>query len=484
MDLRRPTLIPILAAALICLAGIGGRAQRPAQDQGAAGAWQKIRKLQTTASAMHTTAHPDDEQGGMLALWSRGQGARVSLLTLTRGESGDNAIGPELFDALGLIRTEELLVADRYYGVDNRFRRCGLWLLKRLDAREVGPVRPSRRRSHHPDGSPDGPHRDFRATLATATKPRAAGVLAQDASGMAGDPMAFPEQLTAGRARGSPWAGMAGVRGSGTEPRIIPGNDPVLGENIGPARLGLSFQRSQGGGHRRAAGPSVPAGVWRWRRARSPQEAVVLRGIDTDSRTLSRWPHASARGSACRADVAIKGDRGVLARRPSAAVPALARALAEVTNAIILENEHLDVKAAFIVKRRQISEAIHAALGISLTAIAQPEGASQTGALGGEAVPMPPVVPGQPFKVRATFVNPSSIEATRVIIFLDGKDVRVTGGSSAAMDAGRNQPIVRAFTTSLGESHLTWPHFSRASIRTHDTRADAAAMPPPPERLR
>ena len=57
----------------------------------------------------------------MLAMLSRGLGARVSLLTLTRGESGDNAIGAELFDALGLIRTEELLVADRYYGVDEQY---------------------------------------------------------------------------------------------------------------------------------------------------------------------------------------------------------------------------------------------------------------------------------------------------------------------------------------------------------------------------
>ncbi len=37
--------------------------QRPAQDEGSAGAWQKLLKLQTTASAMHTTAHPDDEHG-------------------------------------------------------------------------------------------------------------------------------------------------------------------------------------------------------------------------------------------------------------------------------------------------------------------------------------------------------------------------------------------------------------------------------------
>ncbi len=163
MDRARSTLIPILVAMLVCLARFGGRAQLPAQDHGATSAWQKIRKLQTTASAMHTTAHPDDEHGGMLALLSRGQGARVSLLTLTRGESGDNAIGPELFDALGLIRTEELLVADRYYGVDDQVlhERRRLWLLQApgRGAREVGArIRPPRHRSHHPNGSSDGRH--------------------------------------------------------------------------------------------------------------------------------------------------------------------------------------------------------------------------------------------------------------------------------------------------------------------------------------
>src|SRR6266704_47831 len=92
-----------------------------AQDVGAAGTWQKLLKLQTTASAMHTTAHPDDEHGGVLAWLSRGKGARLALLTLNRGEAGDNAIGSELFDGLGLIRTEELLVAGRYYGLDRQY---------------------------------------------------------------------------------------------------------------------------------------------------------------------------------------------------------------------------------------------------------------------------------------------------------------------------------------------------------------------------
>ena len=98
-----------------------GPLRREPTTTGAAAVWFWLQKLATTASVMHTTAHPDDEHGGMLALLSRGWGARVSLLTLTRGEAGDNALGPQLFDALGLIRTEELAVADRYYGVDRQY---------------------------------------------------------------------------------------------------------------------------------------------------------------------------------------------------------------------------------------------------------------------------------------------------------------------------------------------------------------------------
>ena len=97
----------------------GRRASHP--DAGAAGAWQKILKARTTASVMHTTAHPDDEHGGVITRLSRKDGARLALLTLNRGESGDNAIGPQLFDGLGLIRTEELRVSDRYYGVDEQY---------------------------------------------------------------------------------------------------------------------------------------------------------------------------------------------------------------------------------------------------------------------------------------------------------------------------------------------------------------------------
>ena len=68
-----------------------------------------LRRLQTTARLMQTVAHPDDEDGGMLTLESRGKGASVLLLTLNRGEGGQNKIGSNLFDVLGVLRTLELL---------------------------------------------------------------------------------------------------------------------------------------------------------------------------------------------------------------------------------------------------------------------------------------------------------------------------------------------------------------------------------------
>ena len=63
-----------------------------------------LRRLQTTARLMQVTAHPDDEDGGMLTLESRGKGVSTLLMTLTRGEGGQNKLGSNLFDALGVLR--------------------------------------------------------------------------------------------------------------------------------------------------------------------------------------------------------------------------------------------------------------------------------------------------------------------------------------------------------------------------------------------
>jgi LmbE family N-acetylglucosaminyl deacetylase len=93
------------------------------QDQGTLGLRLMLRRLSTTARLMQTVAHPDDEDGGMLTLESRGRGASVLLMTLNRGEGGQNKVGSNLSDVLGVLRTEELLAADEYYGVQERFSR-------------------------------------------------------------------------------------------------------------------------------------------------------------------------------------------------------------------------------------------------------------------------------------------------------------------------------------------------------------------------
>ena len=84
----------------------------------------ELRKLDTVGNFMMTTAHPDDENNGMLAYFSHGKGFRTSLVTATHGEGGQNEIGPELFVPLAVLRTEELLAAHRFDGAEQYFTRA------------------------------------------------------------------------------------------------------------------------------------------------------------------------------------------------------------------------------------------------------------------------------------------------------------------------------------------------------------------------
>ncbi len=98
---------------------------RPApEDRGTSGLALTLRRLQTIASLLHTAAHPDDEATEMLAYVSRKEGARTAYLSLNRGEGGQNGIGPELWEGLGVIRTEELLAARKLDGAEQYFTRA------------------------------------------------------------------------------------------------------------------------------------------------------------------------------------------------------------------------------------------------------------------------------------------------------------------------------------------------------------------------
>lgn len=127
MKLRETTLIICLIIALLYPVSI--RSARPQESRaahhtGAVALGQLLRRLQTTASALHTGAHPDDEDTALIARLARGDGARVAYLSLTRGEGGQNRLGAELYEPLGVIRTEELLQARSIDGGEQLFTRA------------------------------------------------------------------------------------------------------------------------------------------------------------------------------------------------------------------------------------------------------------------------------------------------------------------------------------------------------------------------
>lgn len=83
-----------------------------------------LRGLENPHRVLYVTAHPDDEDSALIAWMVHGLGAEVRLLTLTRGEGGQNEIGSELFDALGVLRSRELEAARSVDGASQRFSRA------------------------------------------------------------------------------------------------------------------------------------------------------------------------------------------------------------------------------------------------------------------------------------------------------------------------------------------------------------------------
>jgi LmbE family N-acetylglucosaminyl deacetylase len=174
------------------------------QDSGSAGLQLMLRRVSTTARLMHTTAHPDDEDGGMMTLESRGRGDTVLLLTLNRGEGGQNKVGSNLFDVLGVVRTLELTQSDRYYGVEQRFTRVADFgfsksadeTFQKWGGHEAGLADIVRViRTSRPDvlvSRFQGTDRDGHGNH------QASGILTREAFRAAADPNAFPEQIKEG----------------------------------------------------------------------------------------------------------------------------------------------------------------------------------------------------------------------------------------------------------------------------------------------
>ncbi|MEY3249008.1 MAG: hypothetical protein RL742_1051, partial [Bacteroidota bacterium] len=88
----------------------GLNAQKPVKPN-AADIHQAIRKLNVLGSVLYVAAHPDDENQRLISYCANEKLYNVTYLSLTRGDGGQNLIGPELRELLGVLRTEELLMA-------------------------------------------------------------------------------------------------------------------------------------------------------------------------------------------------------------------------------------------------------------------------------------------------------------------------------------------------------------------------------------
>jgi len=159
-----------------------------------------LQKLNILGRVLYIAAHPDDENTNLMALWSNGSLYETAYLSITRGDGGQNLIGPELRERLGVIRTEELLAARRVdhgkqffsRAIDFGFSKTAeetmrIWDHDKILSDVVGVVRKFR-----PDVIVTRFSPEDQLTHGHHT---ASAILAREAFSAAGDPNRFPEQL-------------------------------------------------------------------------------------------------------------------------------------------------------------------------------------------------------------------------------------------------------------------------------------------------
>lgn len=527
----------LLAAAIVLLSGNGlfaqegivaqEDAQSIAVDRGASALWLSLKKLHSRASMMMITAHPDDEDGGTLAYVSRGLGGDVALLTLNRGEGGANVMSSDYWDALGLVRTEELLQADRYYGVHQYFssvvdygfsktkeEALTKWGHDRVlydVVRAVRQFRPLVITSVFVGGPSDG-----HGNHATA------GQMAQEVFKLAGDPNVFPDQIKAGLLPWNPlkeyarvpfslrketlspkglydyathhWA-PAGVQNyiSGKfEPGAVTANieiatgeyDPVAGRDyVQTSREGLGFQKSQNGGIEvPPAGPDTSD----YHRFGSRIEAAALEnsffeGIDTSlpgiATLAGRNPPAFLTEKLVKINASVEeAIKEFAPARPADIAPILAKGMLtteelihEVEGSNLSQQPRYDVLHELEIKRSQWNDALLQSLGISLLPTIAPDRENQMERM----FRMTPAsfamaIPGQSFSVNVHVANegPLPISVEQIHLAADDRsswNIHSEGALPTSL-AAASVCNQRFRVTVPEDAGYTRPYFSRPNL--------------------
>ncbi len=494
-------------------------------DRGAAETWQLLKKLHTRASLLMIVAHPDDEDGATLAYESRGLGVSTNLMTLNRGEGGANVMSSDLWDALGLVRTEELLQAGRYYGLDGQYfstvadygfskslkEALDQWGHERVlyDAvRVVRTVRPLIVCSVFVGGPTDG-----HGNHATA------GLMAQEVFTAAGDPKMFPDQIQAGLLPWTPvkeyartpffrtsakgaydyanhsW-GPLGVTNHITgkwEPGPVSTTvsipvgtyDSVLGLTYPQiSREGLGLQKSQNGGGDVPL-PREQAGNYHRFGSHIPaqaSEASFFDGIDVSLAGIAdlagATPPAFLKDGVKQINDSVESAiAGFSAQDPSAIAGILVKGLkttdalvAEVEKSSLSADEKYNVLHELTVKQQQFNKALIASLGVSVEAdVVPPASASAIPAeFRGTQTTFQMAKPGREFNVSVHLFNgghqPVAVESVELKA-PSGKvwNVKPEAEAPKQVKPGNASDVRFTATVPLDEP-FTRPYFTRRGI--------------------
>jgi LmbE family N-acetylglucosaminyl deacetylase len=428
---------------------------------------QDLRSFNQLASVLYVAAHPDDENTQLITYLARGRGYRTAYLSLTRGDGGQNVLGPEFGDELGVIRTQELLAARRLDGGQQFFSR----------ARDFGYSKDYRQTLTKWDHQqvlsdivrvirifqPDVMITRF-STLPGPTHGHhtASAILALEAYKIAGDPNKFPDQLTTlttwqpkrillnGFGVGFRRADQV-VPGATTAPsalRIdIGGNDPVLKMSFAQiAAMSRSMHKTQGFANYTGRGGAGPSYESFQLLDGDPATKDILDGIDT---TWTRIP-----GGAEIANLTNDTITQFNPQDPSAIVPTLLKIKALLTP--------LPSTPLLNDKRRQLDRILQFCLGLEV----------QT------TIPDAEVVPGEQLKLHHTAIIHANIPikwiATRYsgIDKLSSNSITLTPNTEATRDSIQTLPA---------DSPITQPYWLREPETPGMFRVDDPALIGRPE---
>ncbi|HWX19788.1 MAG TPA: PIG-L family deacetylase [Candidatus Binatia bacterium] len=427
---------------------------------------QDLRSFRQFGTVLYVAAHPDDENTQLITYFARGRSYRTAYLSITRGDGGQNVLGPEFGDELGVIRTQELLAARRLDGgrqfftraIDFGFSKSATETLSIWDRQQVVSDVVRIIRSFRPDviitrfsPQPSGTHGHHTASAA----------LALEAFKLTGNPKAFPEQL----AELTPWQpkrilmnGGGFGRGGGNEPSSgvlhldVSGNDPVTGESFADiAGRSRSMHKTQGfgnftGGRGGGGARSEPFQLLGGEAATND----VFDGID------ATWGRVS--GGAEIGRIADEVIEKFDTNDPAASVPSLLKLRGGF--ALLPADRIVDEK------RRQLDHIVQACVGLSAeTLISQAE-----------------VVPGETMQLHHTAVVHSSVPVRWMAV----RYPSLSRGITNVMDLHANQPAERDSTQILPASTpVSQPYWLRAEhttgmFRVDDPRLIGRPENPPP----